>query len=120
MSDMIEPRLTFDCVFAIFTEGGGVNTFVSTDDKVYHEHEEGEFVVHADTNGQVWVLLFEDIEIADRVRYEYAQVTGDDSAEVKPTTFSSLEYDQNVRLYRWDGTWEDITRADYARRLANN
>lgn len=116
---MEEQRPTFNNVYAIFTHGGGINTTVSTEDKTYHEHKDGEFVVHCDDNRQVWVLLFEDTDSAHKVVLSYIDATGNDNVEVKPTLATSIEDHHNVRLYRWDGTWEDITRDDYMKRLAD-
>lgn len=112
-------RPTFDCVYAIFVNGGGVQDTELVDGRVYKEHIEGEYLVHQDDNGQSWVLLFEDIETADKVRYEYVVSTLDNTAEVKPTLARSVDFHQNIRLYRYDGEWEDITRDNYMARLAN-
>lgn len=110
-------RYTFNNVYAIFTSGGGVHTTELADGNLYHEHLEGEYVVHQDDNGTTWVLLFEDIDIAERVRQEYVEATGD-TAQVMPTLATSIEFDHNCRLYRWDGEWEDITRENYIKRMS--
>jgi hypothetical protein len=116
---MTEKRPTFDCVFAIFRLGGGINTTELADGNIHQEHIEGEYLVHMDEQGKYWVLLFEDVETADRVRNDYYVTTWDNSAEVKPTLARSVDDHQNIRLYRYDGEWEDITRSDYMARLLN-
>ena len=107
-------------LYALFVEGGGVTTrqlIGSTTDEGWtqYEHKEGTFVVHADDNDNPWVLLFEDIDHAERVVRDYFDATGQ-WAHPKLTTVDGLDYEQNVRLYRGDGSWEDVTRQDY---LAN-
>ncbi len=110
----------FMSIFALFVEGGGVTSrqiISSTSDDGYtqYEHKEGTFVVHEDDNGQHWVLLFEDPDHAERVAREYFDAVGEHCTP-KLTLASSLDYEQNIRLYRLDGSWQDIDRQHY---LAN-
>jgi hypothetical protein len=114
----MDKRPTFDNVFAIFVNGGGVHTTELADGNLYREHLEGEYVVHQDDNGQDWVLLFEDVDTADRIRNDYYVATWDNTAVVKPTLARSVDDHQNIRLYRYDGEWEDITHQDYMDRLS--
>jgi len=112
-------RVTFNNVFAIFTRGGGLEVTYDVHGNVMQEHIEGEWVVHEDEQGQDWVLLFEDTDTAHKVLIDYINATKDEDVEVKRTLATSLADDQNIRLYRWDGTWEDIKRSDYMSRLAD-
>lgn len=91
--------------------------FTMTNDNVYREHIEGELVVHLDDNNQVWAIVFEDTDTAERVRQEYIDATGDSTVQVMPTLATSIEDEHNYRLYRWDGEWEDITHANYIERM---
>lgn len=111
-------RPTFKNVFAIFINGGGTHTIELVDGNLHHEHLEGEYVVHQDPQGQDWVLLFEDVDTADKIRQDYYAATWDNTAVVKPTLAQSVADDQNIRLYRYDGEWEDITYQNYMDRLS--
>jgi hypothetical protein len=104
-------------LFALFIEGGGVTSrqiVASTTDEEFtaYEYVEGTFVVHEDDNGKHWVLLFEDIDHAERVARDYFEATGY-HAHPKMTMASSLDYEQNIRLYRLDGSWQDVDRQHY-------
>jgi len=112
-------RVTFNNVYGIFVNGGGVEATELADGTIYHEHLEGTYLVHQDKQKQDWVLLFEDTDAAHKVLIDYINETNDEDVEVKRTLATSLADDQNIRLYRWDGTWEDITRSDYMSRLAD-
>lgn len=110
----------FMSLFALFVEGGGVTSrqiiaSTTTEDYTAYEHKEGTFVVHEDDNGKHWVLLFEDPDHAERVAKDYFEATGD-HAHPKITLASGLDYEQNIRLYRLDGSWQDVDRQHY---LAN-
>ncbi|CAB4158550.1 hypothetical protein UFOVP704_10 [uncultured Caudovirales phage] len=110
----------FMSLFALFVEGGGVTSrqiIASTTDEEYtaYEYKEGTFVVHEDDKGKHWVLLFEDFDTAEHVAKDYFEATGD-HAHPKMTMASSLDYEQNIRLYRLDGSWQDVDRQHY---LAN-
>ena len=107
-------------LFALFTEGGGlanheVVSSLSDETHIESEHKEGTFVVHADDNGGIWVLLFEDPDHAERVAKDYFEATGQ-HAYPKFTSAHGLDDDQNIRLYRLDGSWQDVERKHY---LAN-
>jgi hypothetical protein len=102
-------------LWALFTDGGGVKHFDIVDG-VHTEHNEGEYVVHQAEDDSIWVLLFEDLRHAERVAKEYHEATGG-TCEPRTTLVAGLDYDQHVRLYRMDGTWQDYTRPDYMEAL---
>ena len=112
----MSERPTFNNVYAIFTSGGGVRTTELADGNLFYEHIEGEYVVHQDDNGTTWVLLFECLDIAERVCQEYIEATGE-IAQVLPTLATSIDFDHNCRLYRWDGECRDITRENYIKQM---
>ena len=117
-----KQRETFETVYALFTQGGGVTHH----DVVMGEHKEadhGEFVVHKDERG-VFVLLFEDISSAELIKTDYIAATGNTDVEVKLTLIKSLSDGAdayNMRLYRHNyidnGEWEDIMFDNYVERL---
>ena len=110
-------RPTFNHLYAIFTYGGGVRELISSTDTTQREYIEGELVVHCDDNEQIWAIVFEDTDTAEKVRQEYITATGDTTVEVMPTLATSIEEHHNYRLYRWDGEWEDITHTNYIERM---
>jgi len=110
-------RPTFNNLYAIFTEGGGVQELISSTDTTEREYIEGEMIVHCDDKDQVWAIVFEDTDTAEHVRQEYIDATGDSNVEVKPTLATSVEEHHNYRLYRYDGEWEDITHKNYIERM---
>jgi hypothetical protein len=102
-------------LFALFTEGGGITHY----DVVLGSHceaNEGEYVVHQAEDDSIWVLLFEDLLHAERVANDFHEATGD-TCEIKPTLIECLDYDQNIRLYRIDGSWQDYKRDEYIWKL---
>jgi hypothetical protein len=99
-------------LWALFTQGGGVTYFPA-----HIEHKEGEYVVHEDQEDKsIWVLLFEDLTHAQYVACEYKVSTGN-SCEIQQTLVRGLDDDQNIRLYRMDGSWQDYVREEYINQL---
>lgn len=94
-------------VYALFTEGGGITDYGGS-----REHNEGEYVVHAGDDGQVYVLFFDNLDDAMSIADTYkAETLGE--CTVRRTFAASLGDDQNVRFYHMNGNIYDVSRTNF-------
>jgi hypothetical protein len=78
--------------------------------------EKRSVVIHKGDDDQEYLLAFEDLTHAQRVQEEYEPFANNKTHIVSFNVYNMNE-DWNLRLYRMDGSWLDISQEDYLRHL---